>query len=113
MGDLNLTQQRPKVTVNFTDDDGATHSHEFEVLPLDKKRFEGLAAYQKRARTLDETQDVDELAKLVPEFCDSMLRSTNGAVTITSLWENAGLPFSWVMQIAKYLQQEAVGDPPA
>lgn len=113
MGDLNLTQDRPRVNVKFTSDDGVEHDHQFEVMPLTKARFEAAVKYQRRAAQLDQNEDMEELAQMMPEFCDEMLRSTNGPVTITSLWQDAGLPFAWVMRIAQYVQQEAIGSPPA
>lgn len=112
MADLNLTQERPKVNLSFTDDDGVRHDHEFEVLPLTRARFEAAVKHEHRASELDEQNDTRELARMMPEFCDLMLRSTNGPVTITSLWNDGALPFSWVVRIAAHLQQEALGSPP-
>ena len=111
MEDLNLTAARPKINVSITDDDGVEHAHQFEVLPLTKPRYEDVVAFSKHAQEFE--GDMTAAAPAVAEFCDKLVRSTNGPVTISSLWEDGVLPFAWVLRVAQYLQREAVGDPPA
>ena len=113
MADLNLTAERPKINIDITDADGVEHKHQFEVLPLTKPRFDETIRFAKEGAALAENGDTADAAPLMAEFCDKMLRSMNGPVTITSLWEDGVLPFAWVTRIAQHIQREAVGDPPA
>jgi len=113
VADLNLTSERPKINIDVTDEDGVEHKHQFEVLPLNKPRYEETLRFAKRASELEQDADPTTLAPMMSEFCDKLLRSTNGPVTITSLWDDGVLPFAWVMRIATHLQQEAIGNPPA
>lgn len=114
MSDLVLKPERPTVTITVTEDNGAEHDHSFEVLPLTKPRFDAAMRFARRGRELEAEGDTGEdYGALMAEFCDVRLRSTNGPVTITSLWQDGLLPFAWVKRLGEYLQQEAVGDPPA
>lgn len=112
MADLNLTSDRPKVNISFTDEQGVEHAHQFEILPLTKPRYEAVIRFAQKGAELGES-DNGAAAPMMAEFCDQMLRSTNGPVTITGLWDDGALPFAWLLRVATHVQQQAVGDPPA
>lgn len=115
MEDLNLTTTRPKINLQVTDEAGVEHAHSFEILPLNKPRYEAVLEFAAKGAALDQDDESDRraAAPMIAEFCDKMLRSTNGPVTISSLWEDGLLPFPWVLRVAEHLQKQAVGDPPA
>jgi len=115
MSDLVLRPTRPTITITITEDDGSTHDHSFEVLPLTKPRFDMAVRFGKRVDEMvaDNATANEEYAALMTEFCDELVRSTNGPVTISGLWADGLLPFPWVKRVAEYVKQEAAGDPPA
>ena len=114
MSDLVLKPDRPTVSITIVDDRGAEHAHSFEVLPLTKPRFDAAMKFARQAKELEAERDTDEdLGAFLAGFCDQSVRSTNGPVTISSLWSDGLLPFAWVKRLSEYLQQTAVGDPPA
>jgi hypothetical protein len=123
MDDLVLKPERPKITITITSDDGTEHDHQFEVLPLTKPRYDATMRFAKKGAEMERTlraaaeagEDVpdNDYGGMLAEFCDQRVRSTNGPVTIAGLWADGSLPLAWVRRVGEYLQQEAVGDPPA
>jgi hypothetical protein len=118
--------QVPLVTITIRAADGSVAEHEFEVLILNKQRHDAYLAYAKRARPvqqhLEELEakgelpsdaEQHEMASLMISGIDERLRSTNGPVTIASLWDDGVLSLAHLRSLGEYLMEEATGSPPA
>jgi hypothetical protein len=127
MGDFtHKAGQRPKVNLITTDDAGNETPHPFEVLPINKPLMDKIAAHAKvlaplqaRVKELEQADDMPsdderhQMEQATVEICDLQLASTNGPVTIASLWEDGLLAAKDLRLLSEYLQAEASGNPPA
>jgi hypothetical protein len=92
--------------------DGDVVEHTFEVKPLAREQYEAAMKAQAEIRDAQAAGDMDP-APMLARFCDDLVYSMNGPVTITSLWQEGLLPIRMLAEISAALVKEAVGDPPA
>lgn len=112
------------ITIKIREGD-AVVEHTFEVLPLNKPRYDAYWGFVKSAMPIqkrlqemeasgeipsdDEKRQADELMVAAVE---QRLQSTNGPQSISDLWEAGLIPVELLGQIGTYVMQEA-GRPPA
>ena len=91
---------------------GEEETHTFEVLPLVRSRYEAALKSQRDAQQAQE--EGGDVAPILAELCDQLIRSTNGPVTITDMWRDELLPLSMLARISEAVIKEAGGaNPPA
>jgi hypothetical protein len=106
-------------------ENGNVVEHTFEVLPLNKPRYDAYWGFVKKALPVqqrlqemeaagdlpsdDEKRQADELMIAAVE---QRLQSTNGPESIRDLWDAGYIPVELLGQIGTYVMEEA-GRPPA
>ena len=122
MSDINLdTTQTAAVVIKTRNEDGSTSEHHFEAVPLTKQRLDAIAAVRRSFSVLRERAAAgaatgeDELAAAgsLAAVLDQRVRSTNGPVTITSLWEEGRIGFEHMRRLSTRLDEETAASPPA
>lgn len=112
---LDATQATP-VLIKTRAEDGTITEHHFEVLPFTKPRFDEFQALAKTIRKI-QTKGAETsgeqlaLTSAMAAALDVRVRSTNGPVTITSLWDDGLIGLEHLRILGERLNEEAVGPP--
>jgi hypothetical protein len=112
---LDATQATP-VIIKTRAEDGTVTEHHFEVLTLNHPRFVEFQALAKKMRTIQQKPETTakeqlEMTSAMAAALDLRVRSTNGPVTITSLWDNGLIGLEHLRLLGERLNEEAVGPP--
>jgi hypothetical protein len=112
---LDATEATP-VTIRTKAEDGTVAEHHFEVMILNHPRFVQFQALAKKTRAIQEKdaptpKDQLEMAATMAAALDLRVRSTNGPVTITSLWDDGLIGLEHLRLLGERLNEEAVGPP--
>jgi hypothetical protein len=112
---LDATEATP-VTIRTKAEDGSISEHHFEVLTLNHPRFVQFQALAKKLRAIQQKDDPTakeqlEMAGLMAEALDLRVHSTNGPVSITSLWDAGLIGLEHLRLLGERLNEEAVGPP--
>jgi hypothetical protein len=112
---LDATEATP-VTIRTRATDGTISEHHFEVLTLNHPRFVAFQALAKKMRTIQEKDEPSakeqlEMTEAMAAALDLRVRSTNGPVTITSLWDDGLIGLEHMRLLGERLNEEAVGPP--
>jgi len=113
--DLDATQATP-VNIKTRAEDGTITEHHFEVLPFTHPRFKAFQELGTKMRKLQEKEratpaDQIELTSTMASALDLRVRSTNGPVTITSLWDDGLIGLEHLRLLGERLNEEATGPP--
>lgn len=104
----------PAVLIRTRADDGTIAEHHFEILTFNKQRLDAVNKYAKQlakiqAKTTASADDVLAMAAATAAALDQRVRSTNGPVTVTSLWDDGLIGLEHLKQLGERLNS----DPPA
>jgi hypothetical protein len=113
--ELDATQATP-VTIKTRNGDGSVSEHHFEVLPFTHPRFKETQEFAKTVRALQKKASPSpaeqlEMASAMAAALDIRVRSTNGPVTISSLWDDGLIGLEHLRQLGERLNEEAAGPP--
>ena len=113
--ELDATQATP-LTIKTRNDDGSVSEHHFEVLPFTHPRFKAFQELGKKMQQLQKKESLSpsdqiELTSAMAAALDVRVRSTNGPVTITSLWDDGLIGLEHLRLLGERLNEEAVGPP--
>jgi hypothetical protein len=122
MGEINLDAAASStVLIKTRNEDGSTSDHHFELVPITKPRLDAIAKVRKQMLELREKAetgtatpgDEQAAAATLAAVLDENIRSTNGPVTITSLWEDGKLGIEHLRRLMQSINEERAADPPA
>ena len=118
---LDATTSAP-ITIRTKAVDGTITDHHFEALAFTKPRYDAFSKHGKTLRMIrnrvetrgsSTPQDDLAMAAAMAAALDERVRSTNGPVTITSLWDDGLIGLEHLRLLGQRLNEEAVGSPPA
>jgi hypothetical protein len=117
---INIDGSSIAAVLKIEAEDGTVHDYPFKTRSFNKRRLEASAAHEKKLRELqaDTEQAADPVAyqlavaSTLAAICDERVVSTNGPVTVTSLWDDGLVGLESVVELFTKVQQ-AVANPPA
>jgi hypothetical protein len=121
MGEFTLdATQNTQVTIKTKTRDGTVSEHHFEILAFTKPRFDAFSEHGKTIRRIQQhveeagsstSEDQLELTSAMAAALDERVASTNGPVSITSLWDDGLIGFEHLRLLMERVNEEAVGPP--
>lgn len=104
----------PAVVIRTKAEDGTVAEHHFEVVTFNKQRLDATNKYAKQiaklqAKKTATAEDALAMAAATAAALDQRVRSTNGPVTITSLWDDGLIGIEHLRLLGERLN----ADPPA